>query len=85
MSTYYGYPFKCDCCGRFVRADAPGVSTSQSWSYGMDGVPDLHDPTYRCSHCTDLHGVKPTNCNESNGAKYAWRNPTSGNAEARVA
>ena len=41
----------------------------------MDGTPDLHDPTYRCSPCTDSHGIKSTNCNESR-AKYHGRNPT---------
>lgn len=71
--TYYGYPFKCDTCGRFVRADSPGVSTSQSWSYDMSGTPDLHDPTYRCSPCTDKRGVKPSNCHPPEA--YAWRNP----------
>lgn len=71
--TYYGYPFKCDTCGRFVRADGPGVSTSQSWSTGWGGEPDLHDPTYRCSACTDEHGVRPSNCHPPE--RYAWRNP----------
>lgn len=72
--TYYGYPFKCDTCGRFVKESAPGVSTSQSWSYDMSGTPDLHDPTFRCSPCTDKRGVKPTNCLQP--SSYAWRNPT---------
>lgn len=65
---------RCDCCGRFIREGAPGVSWSQSWSYDYEGTPDLHDATFRCSPCTDLHGIKPTNCNESNG-KYHGRAP----------
>ena len=39
----------------------------------MDGTPDLHDPTYRCSLCTDLHGIRPSNCTPPE--KYAYRNP----------
>lgn len=65
---------RCDCCRRFVNPSAIGVSWSQQWSYDMDGTPDLHDVTYRCSPCTDKHGIKPTNCNESNGSKYHGRN-----------
>lgn len=67
---------RCDMCGRFVNGSAPGVSWSQQWSYGMDGTPDLHDPTIRCSKCTDKHGIRPTNCCETNGNKYHGRNPT---------
>ena len=66
---------RCDCCGRFVREGGSGVSWSQQWSYDYEGTPDLHDPTFRCSPCTDEHGVKPTNCNETNGGKYHGRNP----------
>jgi hypothetical protein len=39
----------------------------------MDGTPDLYDAELRCSPCTDLHGIKPTNCNESQ-SKYHGRN-----------
>jgi hypothetical protein len=67
------YHENCDKCGRFVSIGAPGVSWSQSYSETMEG-PDLHDPTYRCSPCTDLYGIKPTNCNESQ-SKYHGRNP----------
>lgn len=71
------YQTRCDCCGRFVREDGPGVSWSQSYGYGIDGTPDLHDQTFRCSPCTDKHGIKPTNCNEAQG-KYHGRNPKEG-------
>lgn len=60
----------CDRCGRFVRPNDPGVSWCQTYTHL-----DLNDPTYRCSPCTDRHGVKPTNCNESQGP-YHGRNPT---------
>lgn len=63
----------CDRCGRFLKMDAPGVSWCQTWSYSMDGTPDLHDPTYRCSPCTDKHGIKPTNC--AHPEQYHGRNP----------
>lgn len=53
---------RCDLCGRFLSVGAPGVSWSQSWGYCMDGSPDLYDPTFRCSPCTDAAGIKPTNC-----------------------
>jgi hypothetical protein len=74
MNRFASYQPRCDRCGRFVLEDAPGVSWSQQWSYDSEGVPDLHDPTFRCSPCTDKHGIKPTNCNESNGSKYHGRN-----------
>jgi hypothetical protein len=58
----FGASERCDLCGRFINPNAPGVSWSQSWGYCMDGSPDLYDPTYRCSPCTDAAGVKPSNC-----------------------
>lgn len=58
----YNVAEQCDMCGKFCNPSAPGVSWSQQWSYDLSGTPDLHDPTYRCSPCTDKHGVKPTNC-----------------------
>lgn len=64
---------RCELCGRFIREDGPGVSWASQWSYGMDGTPDLHDPTYRCSPCTDKHGLHGTNCNESL-SQYHGRN-----------
>lgn len=64
---------RCDKCGRFVQQLAPGVSWCQTWSYDMSGTPDLHDPTYRCSPCTDKHGVKVTNC--AHPERYSGRNP----------
>lgn len=67
------YAPRCDTCGRFVRPMAPGVSSSQSWSYEMDGSPCLNDPTYRCSPCTDARGVRGTNCVPAE--HYAGRNP----------
>lgn len=51
----------CDRCGRFIWPNAPGVSWSQQWFHSWDG-PELDDPNYRCSPCTDKHGVAPTNC-----------------------
>lgn len=54
--------FNCDCCGKFVSIGAPGVSWSQQWGYDMSGCPDLYDPTFRCSPCTDKYGIAPTNC-----------------------
>jgi hypothetical protein len=59
----------CDTCGRFVWPMAPGVSWSQSYTHM-----DLHDPTYRCSRCTDIHGVQPSNCNPDSGP-WCGRNP----------
>lgn len=64
---------RCECCGKFVQQGAPGVSWAYQWSYSSDGTPDLHDPTYRCSPCTDKHGLRGTNCNESE-SKYHGRN-----------
>lgn len=61
----------CDKCGRYVNPKASGVSWSRQWSYDMGGTPDLHDETYRCSPCTDIHGVKATNCV---GSGYNGRN-----------
>jgi len=57
----------CDVCGRFVSIGAPGVSWSRTWSHDMSGCPDLHDPKYRCSPCTDKAGVGWTNCHPSYG------------------
>lgn len=64
----------CDICGRFVSVGGPGVSWGQSWSYDMSGTPDLHDPTYRCSSCTDKHGIVETNC--AYPERYHGRNKT---------
>lgn len=50
---------RCDCCGRFVQVNSPGVSWCQTYTHLS-----LNDPTYRCSPCTDRLGVRPTNCNE---------------------
>jgi hypothetical protein len=68
------YQTRCDCCGHFVQEGAPGVSWAQQWSYDYEGTPDLHDTTFRCSPCTDKHGMKGTNCDETRG-KYHGRNP----------
>lgn len=65
---------RCDRCGQYVTTTSPGVSWCQTWSYDMGGTPNLHDPTYRCSPCTDKHGVEPTNC--GNPENYHGRNPT---------
>lgn len=69
-----GEAWKCDACGRFLNPAAPGVSWSQTWSYCMDGSPDLHDPGFRCSPCTDKFGVRDTNC--AHPERYQGRNPT---------
>jgi hypothetical protein len=63
----------CDTCGRFISIGALGVSWAQQWSYSMDGTPDLHDPRYRCSACTDKRGIPSTNC--GNPENYHGRNP----------
>jgi hypothetical protein len=64
----------CDRCGRFVRLDGPGVSWAQTWGYDFYGTPDLHDPHYRCSRCTDEQGPLATNC--AHPERYSGRNPT---------
>lgn len=53
---------RCDACGRFLSEGAPGASWGQCWGYDMEGCPDLYDPVFRCSPCTDKHGLPPTNC-----------------------
>ena len=79
--SHYFEGWKCDTCGRFVSPWALGVSGSQRWSETWDG-PDLHEPVYRCSACTDKHGIRGTNC--YNPERYQWRNPAlSQLAEAR--
>lgn len=52
---------RCVNCGRFFRF-GPGVSWAQSWSYEMDGFPNLHDPRFQCKPCTEEHGPLGTNC-----------------------
>lgn len=64
---------RCDTCGRFVSYNGPGVSWSQTWGYDMDGTPDLHDPRYRCSPCTDKIGPRGTNC--AHPERYSGRYP----------
>ena len=54
-------PVKCVSCGKFIKWQ-PGVSWAQSWSYDMDGTPDLHDPRHQCAPCTEKHGPLNTNC-----------------------
>ena len=53
---------RCDSCGRFMDCGEVGASWSQTWSYTMDGEPDLHDPGWRCRKCTEKHGPRETNC-----------------------
>lgn len=67
---------RCQSCGRFVSPGAPGVSSWQTWSYCMDGSPDLHDPVFQCSPCTDKHGYEFSNCHPPSA--YQWRNPPLG-------
>ncbi len=64
---------RCAACGHFVNPSAPGVSWGQSWSYDMSGEPNLHDPEFMCSACTDKHGGPPTNC--AHPERYSGRNP----------
>lgn len=61
MSKYL-LPHRCVSCGRFVSVGAPGTSWAQSWSYDMDGCPNLHDPRWQCADCTQKHGALGTNC-----------------------
>lgn len=53
---------KCQSCGQFMSCGEVGASWAQSWSYSMDGTPDLHDPEWQCSKCTEKHGRLTTNC-----------------------
>ncbi len=55
------YQHRCCSCGRFISI-RPGVSWGQSWSYDMDGTPNLHDPLWHCAECTDAYGPPPSNC-----------------------
>jgi hypothetical protein len=45
---------KCDCCGKFVRPNQPGVS----WVFVPDaGLPgDYEEDAWRCVTCTKSHG-----------------------------
>lgn len=54
-------PERCVSCGKFLRFET-GVSWAQSWSYSMDGTPDLHDPRFQCKSCTGNNGPLDTNC-----------------------
>lgn len=54
--------WRCVSCGRFVAPGKAGTSWAQSWSYAMDGSPDLHDPKWQCASCTEKHGPLTTNC-----------------------
>mgnify|MGYP007100106923 CR=1 FL=1 len=60
----------CDICGRFVWPNSPGTSWCQTYTHL-----DLNDPTFRCSRCTDEHGVKQSNCNPNSGP-WSGRNPS---------
>lgn len=53
--------YKCDVCGRFMSPGSLGTSWSIEWT-NEGGYPELHEPEWRCSPCTDKEGVKPTNC-----------------------
>jgi hypothetical protein len=61
---------RCNICGRFVRTFGPGVSWCRTYTHL-----DLNDPTYRCSPCTDKHGVMQSNCNPASGP-WQGRNAT---------
>lgn len=71
---------RCRRCGRYVNPVAPGVSSWQSWTYCMDGSPDLNDPVFQCSPCTDKNGYEFSNCHPPSA--YQWRNPISGEESA---
>lgn len=62
------YQDRCESCGRFLAYE-PGASWAQSWSYSMDGSPDLHDPKHRCRSCTEKSGPLETNC--ANPERYS--------------
>jgi hypothetical protein len=64
---------RCQSCGRYMTPGAPGVSSWQTWGYCMDGSPDLHDPVFQCSLCTDKNGYQHSNCHPPEA--YQWRNP----------
>jgi len=66
------YQEHCDRCGKFVGVGNSGVSWSRSYGYCMDGSPDLHDPEFRCSPCTDKFGIGESNCANPNA--YRGRN-----------
>lgn len=68
----YGCAFNCDRCGRFMNPDAPGASFSRTWYEDGHGG-ELRDPEFRCSPCTDKHGVGYTNC--APGYPGSGRNP----------
>ncbi len=75
IATDRGITYLCDTCGKFVSPQGAGVSWSQTWSQTWDG-PDLHDPVYRCSSCTDIYGIRHTNCGQPH--LYQGRNPLVG-------
>ena len=56
------YNEKCIKCGKFIKLWEKGASWAQSWSYTMDGTPDLHDPRWQCAKCTIKYGKLETNC-----------------------
>jgi hypothetical protein len=60
----------CRVCGRFVWPNGPGVSWAQTYTHYT-----LNDPIYRCSSCTDKHGIPETNCNPNSGP-WNGRNPS---------
>lgn len=64
---------RCETCGQFLDPSAPGVSSWQTWGYCMDGSPDLHDPVFQCSPCTNKYGYQNSNCQHPE--RYQWRNP----------
>jgi hypothetical protein len=59
----------CIDCGRFIWPLGPGVSWCRTYTHM-----DLNDPTYRCSPCTDKHGLRESNCNPAAGP-WSGRNP----------
>lgn len=69
--AWYQLPERCLSCGRFVAVGSPGTSWSQTWSYEMDGSPNLNDPRWQCAPCTDKYGIPDTNC--ANPDRYRGR------------
>lgn len=54
---YYGYPPKCDWCGRFFR---PVAGSSWVMVPAADIPGEYGDERERCKDCTETHG--PAEC-----------------------
>jgi hypothetical protein len=57
-SMYYGYPFKCDACGKFCKRE-PGASVRMGYAWVSGGYEPDEEIT-RCKTCTaQLGPLKP--------------------------